>query len=157
MFAVSDEEALMAAIDAAPFDDAPRLVYADWCQERGDEAKADYLRTVVRLMHSPEDRIDVDRSVSLATGLDEEWRQRVGGRFEVMGEGLSLRLVAYAFQTMLKIVQRKPFDLSDLDKPIILKSEVTREEAERLMDTYRAYSPRVQLMREASDLGLFAR
>ena len=83
----NDEEALMAAIAAAPFDDAPRLVYADWLQERGDEAKAEYLRTVVRLMHPPEDRRDVDRCVALAEGLDEKWRQQVGGRFEVMAGG----------------------------------------------------------------------
>jgi uncharacterized protein (TIGR02996 family) len=31
-----DEAALLAAIRAAPDDDAPRLVYADWLSERGD-------------------------------------------------------------------------------------------------------------------------
>jgi uncharacterized protein (TIGR02996 family) len=33
---VSDAERLLAAIHAAPDDDAPRLVYADWLQSRGD-------------------------------------------------------------------------------------------------------------------------
>jgi uncharacterized protein (TIGR02996 family) len=33
----AEEEALLAAIYARPDDDAPRLVYADWLLERGDE------------------------------------------------------------------------------------------------------------------------
>jgi uncharacterized protein (TIGR02996 family) len=153
---VSDEEALMAAIDAAPFDDAPRLVYADWLQERGDEAKAEYLRTVVRLMHPPEDRGDVDRCISLSAGLDLKWRQQVGARFEVMIEGQFLRVLAYAFRVILKFPGTHPLDCSRLERPITLKSAVTREEADRLFDTYQQLNARVQVMNEDSRPGLFA-
>jgi uncharacterized protein (TIGR02996 family) len=44
---VSDEAAFLRAILENPADDAPRLVYADWLQERGDDgsaAKARFLR-----------------------------------------------------------------------------------------------------------------
>lgn len=42
---VTDEQrALWAAIRAHPNDDAPRLVYADWLQEHGDEARAEFIR-----------------------------------------------------------------------------------------------------------------
>ncbi len=33
---MSDEAAFLAAIAAAPADALPRLVYADWLEERGD-------------------------------------------------------------------------------------------------------------------------
>jgi uncharacterized protein (TIGR02996 family) len=41
---MSDEEALFAAILAHPDEDTPRLVYADWLQEHGDEPRADFIR-----------------------------------------------------------------------------------------------------------------
>ncbi len=41
-----DDEAFLRAIAAAPADDAPRLVYADWLDERGDP-RADFLRAEV--------------------------------------------------------------------------------------------------------------
>ena len=44
---MSDEAAFLRAILASPADEAPRLVYADWLQERGDDdsaTKARFLR-----------------------------------------------------------------------------------------------------------------
>jgi uncharacterized protein (TIGR02996 family) len=38
--AISDEDALLAAVRAAPADDAPRLVYADWLDEHGRHEQA---------------------------------------------------------------------------------------------------------------------
>jgi uncharacterized protein (TIGR02996 family) len=40
----AERDALMAAIIADPDDDTPRLVYADWLQENGDEARAEFIR-----------------------------------------------------------------------------------------------------------------
>jgi uncharacterized protein (TIGR02996 family) len=39
-----EQRALWAAIRAHPDDDTPRLIYADWLQERGDEARAEFIR-----------------------------------------------------------------------------------------------------------------
>jgi uncharacterized protein (TIGR02996 family) len=39
-----EQRALWAAIRANPDDDTPRLVYADWLQENGDEARAEFIR-----------------------------------------------------------------------------------------------------------------
>jgi len=50
---MSDEAAFLRAIQANPKDDAPRLVYADWLDERGDEhssRKAAFLRLTAKLM-----------------------------------------------------------------------------------------------------------
>jgi uncharacterized protein (TIGR02996 family) len=39
-----DEHALLSAIEAAPADDLPRLVYADWLEEHGQAVRAEFVR-----------------------------------------------------------------------------------------------------------------
>jgi uncharacterized protein (TIGR02996 family) len=52
---IPDEQAaLLAAIVAEPDEDAPRLVYADWLQEHGDEEQAACIRESVRVGMLPE-------------------------------------------------------------------------------------------------------
>ncbi len=54
-----DEQAFLAAIVAAPEDDTPRLVFADWLDERGrddDAARAALIRAQCRLEHLPPGR-----------------------------------------------------------------------------------------------------
>jgi uncharacterized protein (TIGR02996 family) len=46
---VTDEAALVAAVLAAPEDDAPRLVLADWYQEHGREDRAAFIRMHIAL------------------------------------------------------------------------------------------------------------
>jgi len=46
---VTDEESFLAAIKAAPADDAPRLVYADWLDEQGRQDYAAFIRIEERL------------------------------------------------------------------------------------------------------------
>ena len=46
---MSDEDALLAAIIAAPDDDTPRLVYADWLDEHDRPEHAEYLRLGVEI------------------------------------------------------------------------------------------------------------
>jgi uncharacterized protein (TIGR02996 family) len=41
---MSDADALLAAIRAAPDDDAPRLIYADWLEEHGQTERAEFIR-----------------------------------------------------------------------------------------------------------------
>jgi uncharacterized protein (TIGR02996 family) len=67
---VTDDEAFIRAVVAAPGDDAPRLVYADWLDERGDPRGA-YLRAEVACPG------DADRLRPVATGLDPVWVARV--------------------------------------------------------------------------------
>ncbi len=61
----TDREALLAAIWAAPHDDLPRLVYADWLDENGQPERAEFIR------------LQIDRAVREAVGDDvtaEAWR-----------------------------------------------------------------------------------
>jgi uncharacterized protein (TIGR02996 family) len=46
---MSEEAAFLAAIRANPADDLPRLVYADWLDERGQGERAELIRTPGRL------------------------------------------------------------------------------------------------------------
>ena len=43
----------LAAVLAAPDDDGPRLVYADWLEDRGDADRAEFIRLQIRLAQSP--------------------------------------------------------------------------------------------------------
>jgi uncharacterized protein (TIGR02996 family) len=49
------EEALLRAIFDAPEDDAPRLIYADWLEERGDADRAEFIRVQCELARLPPD------------------------------------------------------------------------------------------------------
>jgi uncharacterized protein (TIGR02996 family) len=42
---MTDNQGFLQAIIADPEDDAPRLVYADWLDEHGDTARAEFIRT----------------------------------------------------------------------------------------------------------------
>jgi uncharacterized protein (TIGR02996 family) len=46
---VTEAAALLAAIRAAPDDDAPRLIYADWLDEHGQPERAEFIRVQVEL------------------------------------------------------------------------------------------------------------
>ena len=41
---MNDRDALLATILAEPDEDTPRLVYADWLQEHGEEDRARFIR-----------------------------------------------------------------------------------------------------------------
>ncbi len=46
---MTDQKALLAAILAARDEDTPRVVYADWLDENGDPARAEFIRVQVRI------------------------------------------------------------------------------------------------------------
>src|SRR3712207_7138456 len=46
---MTDSDLLLDAIAAAPDDDGPRLVYADWLEEHGEQARAEFIRAQVEL------------------------------------------------------------------------------------------------------------
>jgi uncharacterized protein (TIGR02996 family) len=47
---MTDRDALIAAIAAAPDDDLPRLVFADWLEENGDPAQAAFIRKQIEFV-----------------------------------------------------------------------------------------------------------
>jgi uncharacterized protein (TIGR02996 family) len=76
---MSDEQALLRAILMRPDDDAPKLIYADWLEERGDP-RGEFLRGVVNFRSeravTPEQRRRHDElSAELATLQDQQRRE----------------------------------------------------------------------------------
>jgi uncharacterized protein (TIGR02996 family) len=133
----ADEDALLTAIAAAPLDDAPRLVYADWLQDRGQDAKAEYIRAVVGLMHQHEDPAAVKKCVALADGLGADWRQAVGGRFEVVLEGtVGMQLVAFLLRMVVSYAFQEQIRPWHSGEPIRLRGSLTREDAEAFLHTH---------------------
>jgi uncharacterized protein (TIGR02996 family) len=63
----ADRDALLAAICAQPDEDTPRLAFADWCDENGDPARAEFIRLQFKAEryaeHTPE-RLDIDEHAS---------------------------------------------------------------------------------------------
>jgi uncharacterized protein (TIGR02996 family) len=72
---------LLAAIRAAPEDDAPRLVYADWLEEHGDPARAEFIRIQCMLERLPyggaRSRRLREREAALRTAHEQAWLQEL--------------------------------------------------------------------------------
>jgi uncharacterized protein (TIGR02996 family) len=68
---MTDRDALCSAIIANPDEDTPRLVYADWLQEHGQEERAEFIRLQCRLEHATAAEWDAlaVREVELRTKL----------------------------------------------------------------------------------------
>jgi len=76
---MTDDEAFIRAIVDAPNDDAPRLIYADWLDERGDP-RGEYLRAETEWAKPWREREQPKYSAhvwDLATLLDPIWVARV--------------------------------------------------------------------------------
>ncbi|MDY3553002.1 TIGR02996 domain-containing protein [Gemmata sp. JC717] len=69
---MSEDEAFIRAIVDSPGDDTPRLVYADWLDDRADP-RGPYLRAEREAVETG----DVARLRELAAGLDPVWVTRV--------------------------------------------------------------------------------
>src|SRR5688572_7884063 len=48
---MSPEDSFIRAVCEAPDDDLPRLAFADWLDENGDPARAEFIRSSIRLHH----------------------------------------------------------------------------------------------------------
>jgi uncharacterized protein (TIGR02996 family) len=55
-------KSLLRGVIASPYDDAPRLVYADWLEEHGQPERAEFIRGQIELARLP---VDDDRRVAL--------------------------------------------------------------------------------------------
>jgi uncharacterized protein (TIGR02996 family) len=84
-FGMSDEKALLAAILANPDEDTPRLAYADWLQEHGDEsglARAEFIRLQCELArldeYDPRANIIAGRCRELSDVHWQTWATEIG-------------------------------------------------------------------------------
>jgi uncharacterized protein (TIGR02996 family) len=83
---MTHDEAFLQAIRDAPDDDAPRLIYADWLEEHGQEARAELIRVQCELARPATDR---ERVAALGARawrlLVENWGAWVGPLRELVG------------------------------------------------------------------------
>jgi uncharacterized protein (TIGR02996 family) len=68
---MSEQAALLAAIVAYPDEDTPRLIYADWLDENGEPARAEFIRL----------QVDLERSV-----IPKVWTNDVRMKFRRLRE-----------------------------------------------------------------------
>jgi uncharacterized protein (TIGR02996 family) len=76
---VTEDEAFIRAIVDSPGDDTPRLVYADWLDDR-DDPRGPYLRAeleIVNSLRSGGTAPILDKRDELAIGLDSVWVARI--------------------------------------------------------------------------------
>lgn len=73
---VTDDEAFIRTILASPGDDAPRLVYADWLEERGDERGA-YFRLEVKWAKTRDNGLETRLKEWAAMMSDSVWTARI--------------------------------------------------------------------------------
>jgi uncharacterized protein (TIGR02996 family) len=76
---IADERALLNAIIAAPEDDLPRLVYADWLEEHGRAERAEFIRLeceLARMGFNPIRRRKLEKRLRLWNSLYGERRRR---------------------------------------------------------------------------------
>jgi uncharacterized protein (TIGR02996 family) len=70
--------ALLAAVADAPDDDTPRLILADWLEEHGESARAEFIRVQCKIAHlSPVDRRCeklTEREAELLLAHEDTWR-----------------------------------------------------------------------------------
>ena len=85
---MSDEDALLAAIDANPDEDTPRLVYADWLDEHDQPIRAEFIRVQVEVVRvETQERIVLDQHIDLFRRqhhLLENHRAELLGRLSVL-------------------------------------------------------------------------
>lgn len=75
---MTDGDALLAAVIASPDEDTPRLVYADWLEENGRAAWAEFIRVQVALARAEADEEPVPGDVPEEARAAYRAGQRVG-------------------------------------------------------------------------------
>jgi uncharacterized protein (TIGR02996 family) len=79
---IPDEQAaILAAIIAKSDEDTPRLVYADWLQEHGDEEQAAHIRDSIRVVHMKKGkaRDEKEREIlKIAEKRGDKWLAGIG-------------------------------------------------------------------------------
>jgi uncharacterized protein (TIGR02996 family) len=80
--AVNEREALLRAVCENPDEDTPRLVFADWLQENGDEARAEFIRLQIRFARGnylPSEEARLKRRLKKLNAHTKQWELEVTG------------------------------------------------------------------------------
>ncbi len=136
---MSDEEGFLDVIAAAPTDDLPRLMYADWLEERGD-LRATYLRLATQAAGQVRDGLlsEDGRSVRRETyaAVPAEWRGRVGPWFDVVLEAVHQDCKIGVLKVIMDLVYRRLTKAVDVveNLPSVVRGQLPLDEAEDLRE-----------------------
>jgi uncharacterized protein (TIGR02996 family) len=131
---MGDEDAFLRAITAAPHDDAPRLVYADWLDETGHADRAEFLRLTCRTGASGRP----DRLREIAALLDTAWLARVDRDYPAVDPYLVLRKVA---EGTITTVYEAAHSLPEFrDWHVALRVLNRRQYADRFLEACRTHA-----------------
>ena len=109
-------EAFLRTIIAQPDDDLPRLVYADWLDERDDPARAEFIRIQCELAHLPDDDAErrpmlEDREHELLAEHEPAW---LGSELVGLQEWEFQRGFLHSMTAELKYIQEWPDSFHEL-------------------------------------------
>src|SRR5436309_2903540 len=85
------EKEFLADIREHPDDDAPRLIYADWLDEHGDEARAEFIRAQIEMEKLAPDDIRRRDLVLRQHALESEHKARWAGELKGLVESCWFR------------------------------------------------------------------
>ncbi len=91
---LSDRDALLGAIRAAPDEDTPRLVFADWLDENGEPERAEFVRVQCELARLTDDRSDSQPVYEFLR--DRDWVTRPAADWASIDAGIHRRLALVA-------------------------------------------------------------
>jgi uncharacterized protein (TIGR02996 family) len=134
-----EEEGFLRAIAAAPMDDLPRLVYADWLEERGDP-RSIYLRLATQAAGQIRNGLVFEnlRFALHATceGAVADWRRQVGPWVDVVLESVHEDCKIGVIKVIYNLVTHNLHKAVDLVEflPSIVLSRNLLDEAEELRE-----------------------
>src|SRR3954470_18857584 len=79
---MKERELLLKAVCDNPDDDTPRLVFADWLQEHGDEERAEFIRLQIqlaRMAYQPKEAGRLRRREIVLLARTPLWKREVVG------------------------------------------------------------------------------
>jgi uncharacterized protein (TIGR02996 family) len=131
---MGDEEAFLRAIRDNPGDDGPKLVYADWLEERGDAMHAELIRLTCELNHIRRRLFVVPaRIMELGRDLDSHWLRDVFGRFRLILHNFPQDRKIPVIKAIRMVTGYDPKEARDLSErlPAVVIDGVTWDEVDR--------------------------
>jgi uncharacterized protein (TIGR02996 family) len=136
---MGDEDTFRRAIRDNPGDDGPKLVYADWLEERGDATHAELIRLTCELNHIRRRLLVVPaRIMELGRDLDSHWLRDVFGRFRLILHDFKPERRIATIKAIRLVTGYGPKEAQGLSQrlPAILVDGVTWDEVTRARDQF---------------------
>jgi uncharacterized protein (TIGR02996 family) len=134
---MAQDAAFLRQFAANPSDDATRLVYADWLDER-DDPRGRYLRLEIELAGLAEDSkryAELEAELqALRLDIDPGWLEQAGKRFDLLLHGYLPDQKIQTIKALRELTGRglkEAKDLSEAPPPVLILAGVLRADAER--------------------------